>query len=111
MHESFLKVLHTKLMNCPYHFKMIADGIQRYVVATPKERGDIVKDNFSQRDYGEYWKIANQLIQPSCSSIVASILSCKEDRNQAAHELILHFITSQQPVNPDSLVIASMALV
>lgn len=110
MNKDLWEVLHPQILNCPYQFKIISKGLQQYVVATPQGCATIVDNIFSKWDFGEYWGIASQSINPSNRSLVANILSNKKDRDQAAHELIRHFIIEQKPVTSGTICIAAMTL-
>mgnify|MGYP006895672027 CR=1 FL=1 len=97
--------------NCPWQWKLIADAVGQYAHASSLEAVQIRAQISQSWGFGDYWSTAEQLLHPSVQSSVASVLKEKKDVRQACHALVVFFIEQQQPVNPNTVLIAEMDLV
>lgn len=102
--------LHSELAQCPYQIKAISKGLQRYVISSPELCAEIARSVFKEWGFGPYWSVAVQLTHPAHRSQISGILARKQDRDQAAHALVMHFINNPNPIDSNSLTVADMAL-
>lgn len=102
--------LHSELAQCPYQFKAISKGLQQYVISPPEICAEIARSVFKEWGFGPYWSVAVQLTNPTHRTQISGILGSKQDRDQAAHALVMHFINNPHPINSASLTVADMEL-